>query len=189
MFGDGNGGDHRDLYLPFNDAPFSQPEQLYDLEQNPTEWRNVIKARPEVVAQMTTLMEQIRSAEDATLTGNAKLRALQIAGVNIGTFNQDVLNYAATVDPSIENVRGHGVSNSYGCPCGHYDTRRPALIREVTHTVGTRTGRPTLSCPRVEPQSRLPSPLQTRARLRTTQCQSGASACPLSAARRWWARH
>ena len=105
VFGDGNGGDHRDLYLPFNDAPFSQPEQLYDIEQNPTEWRNVIKARPEVVAQMTTLMEQIRSAEDATLTGNAKLRALQIAGVNIGTFNQDVLNYAATVDPSIENVR------------------------------------------------------------------------------------
>ena len=54
---------------------------------------------------MTALMEQIRSAEDSTLMGNAKLRALRIAGVNIGTFSSDVLNYAATVDRSIETVR------------------------------------------------------------------------------------
>ena len=105
VFGDGNGGDDSSLYLPFSDPPFSQPERLYDLEQNPGETRNWIKARPQEVARMTALMEQIRSAEDSTLTGAAKLRALRIAGVNIGTFNSDVLNYAATVDPSIETVR------------------------------------------------------------------------------------
>ena len=54
---------------------------------------------------MTALMEQIRAAEDSTLTGDAKLRALRFAGVNIGTFDSDVLNYAATVDRSIETVR------------------------------------------------------------------------------------
>ena len=105
VFGDGNGGDHRDLYLPFSDAPFSQPEQLYDLEQNPTEWRNLIKARPEVVARMTALMEEIRSTEDGTLKDGATLRTLRFAGVNIGTFSSDVLNYTATVDRSVETVR------------------------------------------------------------------------------------
>ena len=105
VFGHGNGGDHRDLYLPFSDAPFSQPEQLYDLEQNPTEWRNLIKARPEVVARMTALMEEIRSAEDGTLKDDSTLRTLRFAGVNIGTFSPDVLNYAATVDRSVETVR------------------------------------------------------------------------------------
>ena len=105
VFGDGNGGDHRDLYLPFSDAPFSQPEQLYDLEQNPTEWRNLIKAHPEVVARMTALMEEIRSTEDGTLKDGATLRTLRFAGVNIGTFNSDVLNYTATVDRSVETVR------------------------------------------------------------------------------------
>ena len=105
IFGEGNGGGDSTLYLPFSDAPLSQPERLYDLEQNPGETRNWIKARPQVVARMTALMEQIRAAEDSTLTGDAKLRALRFAGVNIGTFNSDVLNYAATVDRSIETVR------------------------------------------------------------------------------------
>ena len=105
VFGDGNGGDDSSLYLPSSDPPFSQPERLYDLEQNPTEWRNVIKARPEVVARMTALMEEIHSAEDGTLKDHATLRTLRFAGVNIGTFSSDVLNYAATVDRSVETVR------------------------------------------------------------------------------------
>ena len=40
IFGEGNGGGDSTLYLPFSDAPLSQPERLYDLEQNPGETRN-----------------------------------------------------------------------------------------------------------------------------------------------------
>ena len=106
VFGDGNGADGSGLYLPpFSRTDLGPPRQLYDLHENRHESRNVIRYRPDVVARMTELMREVLSAEDGFLAGDASLRSLRVAGVDIGRFDSGVRTYAGTVDPRIETVR------------------------------------------------------------------------------------
>ena len=106
VFGDGNGTDGSGLYLPPSSGThLGLPRQLYDLHENRDELRNVIRYRPDVVARMTELMRQVLSAEDGFLAGDASLRSLRVAGVDIGRFDSGVRTYAGTVDRRIETVR------------------------------------------------------------------------------------
>ena len=83
---------------------FRDPRELYDLEENPRERNNLAAARPGVVAQLEATLDDIRAAEDGTLSGDATLSKLNLAGIGPGAFDPDELSYSATVDPGIETV-------------------------------------------------------------------------------------
>ena len=82
----------------------TDPLRLYDLEQDPGEDENVAAAHPEVVAELKTALAGIRAAEDGTLSGEATLRSLRLAGIDLGTLDPEVRSYAATVDREIATV-------------------------------------------------------------------------------------
>ena len=100
VFGNGNGGAHGGG----TGVPFHRPWRLFDLEQGPREYRNVAEENPEVMARMEAALEQIRAAEDGTLPSDATLKSLNLAGVDIGDFDPDVLNYNTAVARGIEFV-------------------------------------------------------------------------------------
>ena len=83
---------------------FTNALQLYDLEQDPGESRNVAGANREVVKRLEATLADIRSAEDGTRSGDATLRRLRLDGIDIGLFDPGVRNYAAFVRPGIETV-------------------------------------------------------------------------------------
>ena len=107
VFGEGTGGLDSSLYLPpsLSPATFSRPWQLYDLEEDPGEQNNLVSTHPEEVERLEAALHQIRSVEGGTLSGDATLRSLRIAGIDIGPFTPDVRTYAATVVQGIETVR------------------------------------------------------------------------------------
>ena len=78
--------------------------QLFDLERDPRELRNVASRNPEVVARMEASLASIRAAEAGSLSADATLRKLRLAGVDIGTLASDVRSYTATVGPEVERV-------------------------------------------------------------------------------------
>ena len=84
---------------------FSGPWQLYDLQEDPGEQNNLVATHPGEVARLEAAMERIRSAEGNTLSGDATLKSLRIAGIDIGTFAPELRTYAATVDRGVETVR------------------------------------------------------------------------------------
>ena len=67
--------------------------ELYDLEQDHREQNNVAKAHPEVVKRLKAALDSVRSAEDGTLSDDATLRSLRVAGIDIGTFASEVRTY------------------------------------------------------------------------------------------------
>ena len=71
--------------------------KLFDLEEDPGEEDNVAADHPEVVARLKATLAGIRSAEDGTLSGDATLRLLLLAGIDIGAFDPEVRSYKATV--------------------------------------------------------------------------------------------
>ena len=101
VFGNGNGKWHGSN----TGVPFGKPWRLFDLEQDHREQNNVAADYPEVMAQMEAAFEQIRAAEDGTLSGSATLKSLDLAGVDIGKFDPDVRTYSATVNPDVEIVQ------------------------------------------------------------------------------------
>ena len=101
VFGNGNGKWHGSN----TGVPFGKPWRLFDLEQDHREQSNVAADYPEVMAQMEAAFEQIRAAEDGTLSGSAMLKSLDLAGVDIGKFDPDVRTYSATVNPDVEIVQ------------------------------------------------------------------------------------
>ena len=101
VFGNGNGKWHGSN----TGVPFGKPWRLFDLEQDHREQNNVAADYPEVMAQMEAAFEQIRAAEDGTLSGSAMLKSLDLAGVDIGKFDPDVRTYSATVNPDVEIVQ------------------------------------------------------------------------------------
>ncbi len=107
VFGEGTGGLDSSLYLPpsLSPATFSRPWQLYDLEEDPGEQNNLVSTHPEEVERLEAALHQIRSVEGGTLSGDATLRSLRIAGIDIGPFTPDMRTYAATVVQGIETVR------------------------------------------------------------------------------------
>ena len=107
VFGKGSGNNSTGIYQPPYVRPgtFSRPWQLYDLEEDPRERNNLVATHPEVVARLEAALDRIRSAESGTLTGDATLKSLRIAGIDIGRFNGDVRSYYATVDGEIKTVR------------------------------------------------------------------------------------
>ncbi len=78
--------------------------QLFDLERDPRELRNFASSNPEVVTRMEAALASIRAAEAGSLSADATLRKLRLAGVDIGTFAGDVRSYTATVGPEVERV-------------------------------------------------------------------------------------
>ena len=78
--------------------------ELYDLEQDPREQDNVAKANPEVVKRLKAALDGVRSGEDGTLSDDATLRSLRVAGIDIGTFASEVRTYTATVRPNLKTV-------------------------------------------------------------------------------------
>ena len=106
VFGYGHGGDESSLYTPSESVmPFSQPWQLFDMEQDPRESKNVAGDHPEVVAQMEATLAQIRAAEEGRLSDDATLKSLRLAGLDLGSFTPNVLTYAATVSQEVKTVR------------------------------------------------------------------------------------
>ena len=78
--------------------------QLFDLERDPRELRNFASSNPEVVTRLEAALASIRAAEAGSLSADATLRKLRLAGVDIGTFAGDVRSYTATVGPEVERV-------------------------------------------------------------------------------------
>ena len=70
---------------------------LFDMEQDPREDENVAGANSAVVERLKATLAGIRSAEDGTLSGDATLRLLLLAGIDIGAFDPEVRSYKATV--------------------------------------------------------------------------------------------
>ena len=95
VFGNGHGGQ----YGSGIGFPFGTPWQLYDLEEDPKEKNNHVVDRPEVVARMRAAFEQIRAAEEGTLSGDATLSSLNLAGVPIRSSN--ARSYAASVGTDV----------------------------------------------------------------------------------------
>ena len=83
---------------------FNRRLELYDMEEDPGETTNVAADHPEVVARLEATLATLRAAEAGTLSGDATLRKLRLAGVDFGTFASDVTTYAATVDPGVARV-------------------------------------------------------------------------------------
>ena len=95
VFGNGHGG----KYGSGIGFPFGTPWQLYDLEEDPKEKNNHVVDRPEVVARMRAAFEQIRAAEEGTLSGDATLSSLNLAGVPIRSSN--ARSYTASVGTDV----------------------------------------------------------------------------------------
>ncbi len=99
-FGDGPGWRNTE-----DTVPFKRPWHLFDMEQDPGESTNVAADHPEVMAEMEAILNQLRAAEEGTLSDVATLKSLRIPGVDLGTFAPDVFMYAATVSQRIEVPR------------------------------------------------------------------------------------
>ena len=99
-FGDGPGWRNTE-----DTVPFERPWHLFDMEQDPGESTNVAADHPEVMAEMEAILNQIRAAEEGTLSDVATLKSLRIPGVDLGTFAPDVLTYAVPVGQEVETVR------------------------------------------------------------------------------------
>ena len=82
-------------------APFSFPWQLYDLDRDPGEENNLIDDQPAVADGLARAYRQIRDGDDADLPGGSALRMLRVAGVDIGPFSPDKLDYEGTVGPRV----------------------------------------------------------------------------------------
>ena len=78
--------------------------KLFDLEQDPGEDENVAGAYPAVVERLKDRMAGIRSTEDGMLSGDATLRSLRLAGIDLGPFDADVRTYTATVGRELATV-------------------------------------------------------------------------------------
>ena len=83
---------------------FHDPRELYDLEQSSSERDNLVADHPAVVERLEGRLAGIRSTEDATLSDDATLRSLRLAGVDLGPFDPDVRTYTATVGREIATV-------------------------------------------------------------------------------------
>ena len=107
VFGEGGGRGDSSAYLPplVSRINFSRPWQLYDLEEDTGERNNLAATHPEEVARLEAALERIHSAEGGTLSGDATLSSLRIAGIDIGPFDSDMRTYAANMNPRIETVR------------------------------------------------------------------------------------
>ena len=99
VFGKGGG-----LLQAGHSRPFERPWELFDMEQDTGELRSVAETRPEIMARMEATLNQLRAAEEVTLSGDATLRSLSLAGINIGPFDPGVLTYSATVANHIKIV-------------------------------------------------------------------------------------
>ena len=82
----------------------TDPPELFDMEQDPQETRNVARDNAGEVARLKAALADIRSAEDGTLPGDATLRSLRLFGVDLGPFDPSVRSYTATVDAEIKTV-------------------------------------------------------------------------------------
>ena len=78
--------------------------KLFDLEQDPGEDENVAGAYPAVVERLKDRLAGIRSTEDGMLSGDATLRSLRLAGIDLGPFDADVRTYTATVGRELATV-------------------------------------------------------------------------------------
>ena len=99
VFGNGSGLRHAR-----HSRPFDRPWELFDMQQDPGESTNVAGAHPEVMARMEATLDQIRDAEEGTLSGDATLKSLSLAGVDIGPFASDVRSYTASVRPDTTTI-------------------------------------------------------------------------------------
>ena len=99
VFGNGSG-----LPYPLHGTPFGTPWRLFDLQQDPRETRSVGSAHPDVMARMEATLARIRAAENGMLSGDATLRLLSLAGIDIGPFDPGVRTYTGIVDPAIGTV-------------------------------------------------------------------------------------
>ena len=81
--------------------PFSRPYQVYNLDRDPKETRNLILDQSDRIASMSSSLQRIRSLERRTLSSDSTLEKLGVAGADIGPFDPATLHYEATVDDKI----------------------------------------------------------------------------------------
>ena len=82
----------------------TDPPELYDMELDPQETRNVARDNAGEAARLKAALADIRSAEDGALPGDATLRSLRLFGVDLGPFDPGVWSYTATVDKEVKTV-------------------------------------------------------------------------------------
>ena len=95
-----------------SETPSDEPFWLYDLEGRNGEWTDVIRSHPDVVSRMAAALESIRSAEYDNLSGDATLKSLRIAGIDIPNFDSGKHSYTAHAHTHIETVRVTAIPTS-----------------------------------------------------------------------------
>ena len=80
------------------------PAKLFDLADDPGETDDLSSRQPGLVTQLRASLNEIRATEEGTLSSDATLRSLNLAGIDLGAFAPDVHDYAVVVSRNVRSV-------------------------------------------------------------------------------------
>ena len=106
----GNGSGHAEANN--RGAPWSTPWMLFDLETDPREQESVAAANPELMEQMEAKLDEIRAAEDETLSSDATLSRLTVAGTAVEPIDGRTRAFEAFVPADVTRVYVSAIPNA-----------------------------------------------------------------------------